>query len=202
MSGSCIRSGQVSDADDVGRFQTRCWDQTYRGLVPDSYLDGTTWQMRSARWRDRMVSGDRQVWLAEDSGHLVGVASTSRPTLANPQLPGLELSSIYVDAAAHGSGIAAALLGAAITTEPAHLWVFVSNLRAQRFYSKHRFHASGETRVDPIPASTRSCGFERQLDEGSADGRSRGVPGVRRERICDRSSIVCGSSITHDPRWR
>ncbi len=149
MSGSCIRSGQVSDADDVGRFQTRCWDQTYRGLVPDSYLDGTTWQMRSARWRDRMVSGDRQVWLAEDSGHLVGVASTSRPTLANPQLPGLELSSIYVDAAAHGSGIAAALLGAAITTEPAHLWVFVSNLRAQRFYSKRRFHASGETRVDP-----------------------------------------------------
>ncbi|MDQ2738570.1 MAG: GNAT family N-acetyltransferase [Actinomycetota bacterium] len=96
-----------------------------------------------------MLSGDRQVWLAEDSGHLVGVASTSRSALDNPQLPGLELSSIYVDATAHGSGIAAELLGAAITTEPAHLWVFASNPRAQRFYAKHGFHANGETRVDP-----------------------------------------------------
>lgn len=143
-----IRLATADDADDVGRLQTRCWDQTYRGTVPDAYLDATTWQLRASRWRGR-IAGDRVVWLAQQSGDVVGVASTAPTDVARGDLPDLELASIYLDASQHGSGLAAELLEVAIGDAPAHLWVFTANLRAQRFYAKHRFVATDEQQVDP-----------------------------------------------------
>lgn len=145
----CLRRAAVGDAERIGRFQTRCWDQAYRGLVPDSYLESTTWQVRAFRWRDRIASGARHVWLARLDTELVGVASTAIIPADRSDLPGLELCSIYVDEMAHGRGVAAELLYAAIADNPAHLWVFALNIRAQRFYAKHRFNATTEARVDP-----------------------------------------------------
>ncbi|WP_233549799.1 GNAT family N-acetyltransferase [Cellulomonas rhizosphaerae] len=143
-----LRLATVADAEDIGRFQTRSWDQTYRGTVPDAYLDATAWQLRASRWHSRIV-GDRVVWLARHRGDVVGVASTASTDVARGDLPALELASIYVDASQHGSGLAAELLEAAIGDAPAHLWVFTSNLRAQRFYAKHRFVATDEHQSDP-----------------------------------------------------
>lgn len=147
--GVTLRRAAAGDAEQVGRFQTTAWDQSYRGIVPDAVLDATTWQERAARWHDRIVGGTRDVWLAHRDGRLVGVASTAPTDGDRPDLPALELATIYVDAAAHGTGVAGALLDAALGDAPAHLWVFAANGRAQRFYVKHGFRATGEAQVDP-----------------------------------------------------
>lgn len=56
-----FRRAQTADADAIGRFQTRAWAQTYRGLLPDEYLDATTWHVRARRRFDRIASGGRAV---------------------------------------------------------------------------------------------------------------------------------------------
>lgn len=143
-----FRRAQTADADVIGRFQTRAWEQTYHGLVPDEYLDATKWHVRAARWFDGIASGGRAVWLAEVDGELIGVASTQPTRSDRPDLPSTELASLYVDAAWHGRGVASPLLERAIGTSPAHLWVFDVNVRAQRFYTKHEFVATAEAQVD------------------------------------------------------
>jgi ribosomal protein S18 acetylase RimI-like enzyme len=63
--------------------------------------------------------------------------------------PAVELSKMYVLPAHHGSGVAAALMDAALdaaagwAAECVWLGVNQENQRAQRFYSKHGFTVSG-----------------------------------------------------------
>jgi GNAT superfamily N-acetyltransferase len=140
----------TGDADAIGHFQTRCWEQTYRGIASDELLDTTTAQARAARWAERIANGSRRVLMAlSEDGLLLGVASTTRADQAVDGLPALELSTIYVDEQAHGTGVAARLLRAALGGEDAHLLVFSFNERAQRFYSKHGFHPTGGSQTDP-----------------------------------------------------
>jgi len=92
-----IVQAETGDADAIGLFQTRCWEQTYIGIAPDEFLDATTTQTRANRWAERIANGSRRVSMAlSDDGLLLGVASTTRPDQAVGGLPALELSTIYV----------------------------------------------------------------------------------------------------------
>ena len=99
-----LREAEVSDVRAVAEFQTRCWREAYRGLVPQSYLDRVTVADREVRWRERIVSGARWVALAESGGLLVGVVSWGMTDV--PGVPALELKSLYVDRDHHGTGVA------------------------------------------------------------------------------------------------
>jgi len=146
-SGARLRPAALSDVRSIAEFQTTCWREAYRGLVPQAYLDRVSVEDREDRWRDRLVSGARRIALAEVAGAVVGVVSwgPSNP----PDLPALELMSLYVAAAQRGSGVAAALLEMAVGAAPAHLWVFEDNARAQAFYVKNGFRFDGHRKVDP-----------------------------------------------------
>jgi diamine N-acetyltransferase len=71
-------------------------------------------------------------------------AVTARPTI--------ELSKFYTRAAAHGSGVAALLMGASIDAATARgaasMWLGTNeqNVRALRFYEKHAFRRVGRKR--------------------------------------------------------
>lgn len=148
MNEAMIRVATVVDAESIGRFQTRCWDQTYRGVVPDEFLDSVDAETRERRWRERIASGERAVYLAHRGNELIGVASTEVTRSSRPDLPAIELASLYVDRSAHGQGVAQQLLAVAIGTAPAHLLVFDSNARAQSFYLKHGFRPTDERQID------------------------------------------------------
>lgn len=144
----------AADADEIGRFQTRCWEQTYRGIVPDEFLDAAgddgAARTRAARWAGRITSGARTVMTTRSAdGTLVGVASAARASAPADGLPALELCTLYVDQDAQGTGVADALLAATVGDEDAHLLVFTSNERARRFYRRHGFAPEGEPAVDP-----------------------------------------------------
>ena len=145
--GLSLRSAALTDVRAIAEFQTMCWREAYRGLVPQAYLDGVTARDREGRWRARLAAGARQIALGEVGGVLVGVVSWGSSDTTDA--PALELASLYVSAAYRGTGVAAALLAHAIGSAPAHLWVFEQNPRAQAFYAKHGFVCDGHRKVDP-----------------------------------------------------
>ena len=142
-----VRSAVPSDADAIARFQTESWREAYRGLVPQAYLDRVGVDERRVRWRDRLVSGAREVAVAEQGGTVVGVVSWVTAGAQEPAA--LELASLYVATDLHGTGLASTLLDVAVGTKPAHLWVFEYNPRAQAFYGKYGFVFSGRRQLDP-----------------------------------------------------
>lgn len=144
-----LRDAGLPDVQAIAEFQTRCWREAYRGLVPQAYLDRLGVTDREVRWSERIVSGARRVALAalgDSGGRVVGVVSWGWPDA--PDAPALELSSLYVDRAHRGTGLADVLLQHAVGDDPAHLWVFRDNPRARAFYARHRFAPDGRTRTD------------------------------------------------------
>jgi ribosomal protein S18 acetylase RimI-like enzyme len=89
----------------------------------------------------------RQIVVAEFGESVVGVASWGLSDVTD--VPALELMSLYVHATQRGTGLAARLLYRAAGREPAHLWVFRDNPRAQAFYRKHGFRGDGSQKADP-----------------------------------------------------
>jgi GNAT superfamily N-acetyltransferase len=143
-----VRRATPADAEAVTECHTACWREAYAGLVDGAYLySAAVEHRRLTRWRERL-GGTRDAWLAEDCGQVVGVASTDSTREKQPPAP-VQLMSLYVRATYYGTGLADRLLIAAAGSEPAFLWVFAANLRAQRFYARHGFIADGTEMIDP-----------------------------------------------------
>lgn len=72
-------------------------------------------------------------------------------------LDGGWIDQLYVDPAHTGRGVGGVLLETAKRERPGglHLWTFVSNLRAQRFYERHGFvavqHTDGSANEEHAP---------------------------------------------------
>jgi ribosomal protein S18 acetylase RimI-like enzyme len=142
-----FRDAEEADIGSIAVFQTACWRETYRGVVPQEYLDRVGVDDREVRWRERLVAGTRRVALATRAEEIIGVVSWGDSDIDDG--PALELKSLYVSAEYHGTGVAAQLLILAVGSAPAHLWVFENNVRAHTFYRKHGFTFDGHQAIDP-----------------------------------------------------
>jgi len=80
---------------------------------------------------------EREVWIAEDEGAVLGLAA----------IHGDELGHLYVHPDRQGSGVGAALLEHVKRRRPAGftLWVFQQNVGARRFYERHGLRLVRET---------------------------------------------------------
>lgn len=130
----------------------RCWQETYRGLMPDSVLDDPGFTAARERFwtaalTDERYRGNRTA-VAERDSELIGIAM-SGPPLDAASAWARQLYVLYVYTADHGTGAGRALLEAVLDpSESAALWVADPNPRAQAFYRKHGFVADGKTQVD------------------------------------------------------
>lgn len=88
--------------------------------------------------------GDDGVRHGEKAPHVVGMAGGG-PARASENVPGVEsqLYSLYVDGPWRGTGVADALMRAAVGTGDCLLWVLERNPRARAFYARHGFRADG-----------------------------------------------------------
>jgi GNAT superfamily N-acetyltransferase len=141
-----VREVTDSDVTAIAEFQTTCWREAYRGVVPQAYLDRVGVADRERRWSERLDSGTRRIALAEAGSSVIGVVSWGLADVEDA--PALELMSLYVAANHRGTGIATTLIHRAVGGSPAHLWVFEDNPRAKRFYAKQGFRFDGHRRVD------------------------------------------------------
>ncbi|WP_313547031.1 GNAT family N-acetyltransferase [Leifsonia aquatica] len=145
-----IRKPVAEDAAAMARLHVQSWQETYRGTVPDDVLDDAEFVARRDRMWTALITDPRYsttIAVAERAGELIGLAS-SGPSMGEHLEPALQLYTLYVLTAHHGSGAGAALLEAVLNENPAQLWVADPNPRAQAFYLKHGFDFDGTTQMD------------------------------------------------------
>lgn len=112
--------------------------------------------LSESRFRDYLVDPERVVLVARTGGSITGYAMLIHGVPDDPDVqraveprPAIEVSKIYVLPEHHGSGVATALMHAALQEAEeagaAVVWLGVNqqNQRAQRFYAKHGFAVSG-----------------------------------------------------------
>jgi GNAT superfamily N-acetyltransferase len=155
---AAIRDARPSDAAQLALVHVRSWQEAYRGLVPQAYLDGLDPVQRRPGWErtlDRTDPARGGVLVAEDDARLVGFASygPSRDDDAGPGPTG-EVFAIYLLPEAWGHGTGRQLMDAAVAGltaagyERAALWVLDGNARARRFYQAAGWTADGAVKQD------------------------------------------------------
>lgn len=142
-----VRPARVEDAARMTRVHVRCWQETYRGLMPDAVLDDPGLPAARERLWTTVLTDERyrthRAVLAERDGEVIGVALSGAPPDGAAQWA-RQLYVLYVYAAEHGTGAGRELLRAALDpAESAVLWVADPNPRAQAFYRRHGFVADG-----------------------------------------------------------
>jgi ribosomal protein S18 acetylase RimI-like enzyme len=135
-----IRSAMLSDAAPIADIHVRAWQAAYRGLLPDSILDGLSVPKRQEFWEERLVSREATILVADGPEGVAGwlVYGVSRDQDAVPSVA--EVYGLYVDPSAWRSGIGTALWNEAYrrvaqsSVEALTLWVLEGNTPARRFY--------------------------------------------------------------------
>ena len=133
-----IRTATSGDAPGIARVQVVTWQQTYRGILPDSFLDGLDVERSAESWRS-VVADRRRVTHVVDSMGIVGFC-TSGPSRGDPSGFRGEVEAIYVHPAEQGQGFGTALVHAAMDwlaakrLTPVLVWALEANSRAHGFY--------------------------------------------------------------------
>jgi L-amino acid N-acyltransferase YncA len=136
-----IRRASQSDARAIAEVHVASWRETYRGIVPDAFLDALSVAERERMWARGLAAPDRPsfVFVATDAaGRVVGFAGGGPRRDGDPAYAG-ELYAIYLLREAQGQS-AGRRLTAAVARELAAremrsmlVWVFEQN-PARRFY--------------------------------------------------------------------
>ena len=147
-----VREAGPEDADGFVRAHESAWNATIAPIVGKSLEDLAPFAVRVELYRSSLekVSDAARVWLAECAGEIVGTAVALRESQVR-----VELRDLYVVPSAWGTGVATALMRAAISSvaggaPEAVLWVGSDNDRARRFYEREGWVADGESRLSSL----------------------------------------------------
>ena len=136
-----IRRADIHDAAGIGRVHAESWRATYRGIVPDEYLDAIDVAEWSERQRRRLAEAPDGVasLVAEAEGRIVGWAVGGPNRESEPELAG-ELYAIYLLPGHQRRGTGLKLTAATVRClmdggmESMVVWVLAANQPARRFY--------------------------------------------------------------------
>ena len=116
-----VRPARVEDVAQMARVNVRCWQETYRGLMPDAVLDDPGFPAARERFWTAALTDERnrenRVAVAERDRELVGIAM-SEPPLDAAAAWARQVYVLYVQAADHGTGAGRALLEAVVGVSP------------------------------------------------------------------------------------
>jgi GNAT superfamily N-acetyltransferase len=141
MDSLTIRPATSQDAETIALLHIENWRNTYRGMMPDWYLDGPIVEERMSLWKNRLspLAHEQQfVVIAELSQKPAGFACI---LLDKEPEWGACLDNLHVLPQMRRSGIGRALFLEVAQWVlrskpgwPIHLWVFEGNGAARRFY--------------------------------------------------------------------
>jgi GNAT superfamily N-acetyltransferase len=142
-----IRTARLEDARQIAEVHVDSWRAAYRGIVPDSLLEGLSVEAWAERWQERLSRAGETTNLVLALGQsLIGLAAAgpARDRDCDP-LHTQEVYAIYLRSEYWGQGHGKELY---LATEnqmrrsgaiDVVLWVLRDNLRARRFYEAQRF---------------------------------------------------------------
>jgi len=153
MRSPAVRLATLDDVAGIARVHVDTWRSTYRGIVPDRYLDSLSYEGRAEQWTRTLKRTDGAfVLVSEEAGTIVGFASASPNTDADLPFAGV-LAALYVLASHQGRGHGRVLLCEAARRLSSQgiasmgLWVFAKN-PARAFYTKMGGLLHGEKPVE------------------------------------------------------
>lgn len=156
-----IREATPADAAELARVHVSVWQSTYRGIMPDAFLDALTPRQREPYWTQILSADDppmlRLVLAAEDGmlgGFLTAGAPQNLPAGGASSYRG-EVYSLNILPSLQGRGfgrrllVHAALWLAERRMTPFYLWVLADNVNARDFFELLGGMPSGQ-RVETI----------------------------------------------------
>lgn len=136
-----VRRAVVDDADAIERVRTDTWRDAYRGLMPDSLLDGLGYDATRRRALMAALPPHQFVLVAEDDVAVVGFCIGGRSRTPDDRYAG-EVYAIYVLPQQQVRGIGRALLQVAAKElvdrgfSSMMIWVLRENAPARLFYER------------------------------------------------------------------
>ena len=70
-----IRRAASDDVEGIARVHVDAWKTTYRGIVPQAFLDSLDVSSRAKAWKDALAEGRSHIYVAEDGIELCGFIS-------------------------------------------------------------------------------------------------------------------------------
>ena len=141
MTDVTIRPAEPADAAAIAQLRIDAWRATYRGMMPDAYLDAMNLSDSAAFWSRILGSGSphASVYVATDNGRIVGFAAANR---RDPPKLGFdaELSAIYLAPDRKRQRIGSRLVAAVAASQRERgatgllTWVIAKNTGARAFY--------------------------------------------------------------------
>jgi GNAT superfamily N-acetyltransferase len=147
-----VRDATTQDARAIAVVHVRTWQEAYRGLVPDEFLDSLDIERRIAAYAEHGTIGDAgsPLYVAEADDNIVGFSKIG----PSPDEDGVgEVGAIYVRAAHWDTGAGRELMRTSLDWlgprfRESTLWVLAENDRARRFYEKGGWRFDGTTKDD------------------------------------------------------
>ena len=143
MSAMSIRRATAGDAPAIARVRVDSWRTTYRGLIPDAYLDGMQVEASTALWDRVLTAGPNTtcVFVAEHGADIVGFGAGNR--LREPKHGfDAELTAVYLRREFQRAGLGRRLVGAVARAQRELgatgflTWVIAGNKPARVFYER------------------------------------------------------------------
>ncbi|WP_274365313.1 GNAT family N-acetyltransferase [Paenibacillus thermotolerans] len=136
-----IRRAVLQDAEAIARVHVDSWRTTYKGIVPDEYLNSLSYKERTERWVNTLKRTDTNVvFVAEDGdGSIVGFCSGGKERTGKFGEAEGELYAIYILEAHHRKGLGKKLVRALAEQlngdgyQSMLIWVLEKN-RSKYFY--------------------------------------------------------------------
>lgn len=154
-----LRKATPDDARRLAEVHVASWRAAYRGLMPDSLLDGLSVERRAERWLALLATPDppgAETWVADEGGALRGFVSVGPSRDPDAPASEAEVYAIYLAPEAMGRGVGRALFEHARTLARERgygsltLWVLDANARARRFYERAGLGDDGGRKVDTL----------------------------------------------------
>ena len=144
-----LRPATPADADLIASIHSASWQATYRGLLPDAFLDGEVTRERAAYWQVRLRAPGaerRNVVIAEIAGEPIGFACVERQP---DSAWGVLLDNLHALPGHQGIGVGKLLMRAAVDWARAqgetqlYLYVLEGNTPAIGFYERQGWQFAG-----------------------------------------------------------
>jgi GNAT superfamily N-acetyltransferase len=160
-----LREAHRGDELAVAEVHIRSWQEAYRGLMPDEYLDALDPCDRAARYTFESgapAAPTTVLAVGKEDGEEVLLGFATVCPSRDDDAPGVgEVVALYVDPDRHRGGVGRLLMAEARRRlrdagfTDALLWVLRGNERAARFYEGEGWRPDGTSRVEE-PYGVRS----------------------------------------------
>lgn len=136
-----IVDARLGDADALARLHAASWKATYRGILPDTYLDNQVDGERTRYWRAALAAAKYPILkLAHKAGSVVGLIALHNDPDDEGYDYTIEHLHLLPDSKGRGLGRTlmkeAAMAARAAGAEAVCLWVFEENSAAIGFYER------------------------------------------------------------------